>query len=111
MKYDRVTYKERTSGMYRPQNTDLQGLIDLIGNVEELSGSSIKSVIEFLKALNNKQGVWCYDDYGEVHFDTIDDIYIYHGNLKFSNSTGDYYVDDYGKTWWLTEKEIPKNDN
>ena len=110
MTYDRATYKERTSGMYRPQNTDLQGLIDLIGNVEELSGSSIKSVIAFLKALNN-QGVWCYDDFGEAHFDTIDNIDIYRGNLEFSNDTGDYYVDDYGKTWWLTEEEIPKNDN
>lgn len=106
MRYNMITHKDELSGNYRSSNIDLQGLINKIGELEDLTNCPIDTIIALFKGL--KDGIWCLDDDNLVVKDSIDnvDFGVYEYDFGFENSSGYYYISDYGNTWALTEEEL-----
>lgn len=109
MKFSNLTGKNSLTNEYYLL-TNNKDYIQKLGELEDITDSPLESLIMLFKALKQRK-VFCKDDDGFVQVDTIDYIEFYDGHLEFENSIGDFYVSDYGNTWWLTDKEIPKNDN
>lgn len=116
MTYNRITYKDEKSGYYRPRNTDLQGLIDKLGEFEDIE-ENIKCPLSVILQVLEK-GIIVKSD---TTNNKIERWYPYQIQLvkdshqldicKISSRTNKYVgAFNYKKTWWLMGEEISKNE-
>ena len=93
-------------GKYLLNHTSMNKVVDEVGKLEETSRISIELINKLFEGIQN--GVYCINDDDDIVPETIDGFYRSNceDEYEFDNSSGNYYLSDYGMSWALSKEEL-----